>query len=538
VCVAGQPLGESLATITYDPFVQGESADHEGDILVHYQSPLISGDDVYLMQKGGTYTPCAPDGDGGLICDPRTRSSQTWSEAAYRWTGGRLALQWTAPTDWKPVPSPGDEPLFQPAVGSRYLYLPGGSGTIHKVDRTTGARVTTINPFAGMTMTGDLYVAGPLTLDDAGNVYYNVLGLAPMNPFSSDASAWLVKVGPDDRYVSAPYSALVPGAPAADGTCHGFFNTTDFPLPWPPPNDSDGGVVTAPSRTCLSQRPGVNIAPAIGPDGTIFTVSRAHNASLDSFVVAVRPDLSPKWASSLRDLLNDGCGVRIPTDGDTMDNRFHCRPGTTVGVDRATNLRPAGQVVDSSSSSPVALPDGAVIYGAFTGYNGSRGHLFKFGADGRFQASFDFGWDVTPAVYRHDGTYSIVTKDNHYAEDAMGVPLGPYFITQLGANLQIEWQFRNTNTMSCEVGMNGQLSCVSDHPNGFEWCINAPAVDANGVVYAGAEDGVLYAIGQGGALREHRFLSMSIGAAYTPLALDAAGRLYTLNDGVMTVIGR
>jgi hypothetical protein len=33
-------------------------------------------------------------------------------------------------------------------------------------------------------------------------------------------------------------------------------------------------------------------------------------------------------------------------------------------------------------------------------------------------AVFDFGWDSTPAVFSHDGTYSIVIKDNHYDEES------------------------------------------------------------------------------------------------------------------------
>jgi hypothetical protein len=39
------------------------------------------------------------------------------------------------------------------------------------------------------------------------------------------------------------------------------------------------------------------------------------------------------------------------------------------------------------------------------------------------------------------------------------------------------------------------------HPNGFEWCVNEPAVDARGNVYANAEDGFVYQIGQGGILK-------------------------------------
>jgi outer membrane protein assembly factor BamB len=78
---------------------------------------------------------------------------------------------------------------------------------------------------------------------------------------------------------------------------------------------------------------------------------------------------------------------------------------------------------------------------------------------------------------------------------------------------------------------------VSDHPHGFEWCINAPAIDAQGTVYANGEDGVLYAIPQGGGKAQAIFLRQSIGAAYTPLSIDARGRVYAENFGSLYVVG-
>ena len=60
VCVTGQATTRVLAKIFYDPFIVMEKDDQDGDILVHYQSPLIVDDDVYMMVKSGTYTPCDP----------------------------------------------------------------------------------------------------------------------------------------------------------------------------------------------------------------------------------------------------------------------------------------------------------------------------------------------------------------------------------------------------------------------------------------------------------------------------------------------
>ena len=105
-------------------------------------------------------------------------------------------------------------------------------------------------------------------------------------------------------------------------------------------------------------------------------------------------------------------------------------------------------------------------------------------------------------------------------------------------NLKIEWSFQNTNTQSCTRNPDGSITCVSDHPDGFEWCVNAAVVDAKGTVYANSEDGNLYAIGQGGVFRQRIFQQLAIGAAYTPASMDKRGRIYSQNDGMLFVVGR
>ncbi len=54
-----------------------------------------------------------------------------------------------------------------------------------------------------------------------------------------------------------------------------------------------------------------------------------------------------------------------------------------------------------------------------TRYNYARGHLFRFSATGEFMSACDFGWDITPAIFEHDGTWSVIVKDNFY-------PVGSY----------------------------------------------------------------------------------------------------------------
>ena len=139
----------------------------------------------------------------------------------------------------------------------------------------------------------------------------------------------------------------------------------------------------------------------------------------------------------------------------------------------------------------------------------------------------------------HIRTFSVIVKDNTYGVDSNGNVTGPFYIRQLSADLgTVEWTFRSTNTESCRRNADGTLDCVSDHPNGFEWCINAPAVDALGNVYANSEDGRLYVIAQGGTEVGSLFTNLALGAAYTLLALGHDGRIYTQNDGHLFVIGQ
>jgi len=537
-CVAGAvTAAKPLATVAYDTLINDEKADADGEILVHYQAPLVVGDDLYMEWKAGVYTPCMTV-DNVTTCDLHRRDTQVWSEKGFRWESGQLVEKWMFASDWKPMPDFGDfEPMFQPAVFGDFIYLPGAGGSVFKLTRKDGVTVSHIQPFGATDP--DRYVTGGLTIDGDGNLFYNSVKLDHTNPFGTDVDAELVKVAPDGTFKTVTYQSLVPDAPAPADMCRGTFNTRTTPRPWPPADDVNGAVLPPTLFPCRSQRPSWNVAPSLGPDGTIFTVSRTHASDRYSWVVAVKPDLTPKWTRSLAKIFNDGCGSPfLPIDGDA-DHLFDCAIGARAGVDPATNELPSGRANDSASSSPVALPDGSVLYGAFTGYNISRGHLVKLGATGAILATFDFGWDVTPAVWQHDDTYSIILKDNFYTFDENGVDNGPYYIRQLDANLRSEWSYQSANTMSCGVGDDGTKTCVSDHPHGFEWCINAPAVDKDGTVYVNSEDGNVYAIPQGGSATATKsiFLNQAVGAAYTPVVLDQKGRIITLNNGKMTVLG-
>jgi len=543
--VVGQSLDRNIVNILYDTLVEdemdaGEELVGEQALLAHYQAPLVDGNDVYMMRKTGTYS----------ITD---YSTQNWSETKYSWQGGTLVEAWNFATDWKAPGSAFDfwEPVFHPALAHGFLYVPGAGGTIFKVDKTTGTG-TRINPFNNVNDNAT-FTASPISVAPNGDLYYNVVRIVPGGSsfFSHDVvDSWLVKVTAAGLVTKVSYSVLTPGTPAGNAQCQNAFVEGVDPLPWPPSPTAVPGSVT-----CGTQRAALNIAPAIAPDGTIYTISRAHLISRWGYLIAVNPDLTPKWISSLRERFNDGCGVPVSQGGFFPPNGAPggCRAGANLGVDPATNRPGGGRVLDDSSSTPVVAPDGSVFYGAYSRYNYAQGHLMKFSASGAYLGTYGFGWDITPGIYEHGGTYSVLTKENRYGEvgsycnteefcpsdrDASNPTYGEaYFITQLNKNLNVQWMFQNTNTLSCHRNPDDTVTCVDDHPKSFEWCVNAWVIDANGTSFVNSEDGNLFAIDQGGIVRKTIFQQLALGAAYTPTSIGNDGKIYSQNAGRLFVAG-
>ena len=140
-------------------------------------------------------------------------------------------------------------------------------------------------------------------------------------------------------------------------------------------------------------------------------------------------------------------------------------------------------------------------------------------------------WAQWGSTAQHTGAANVAAQglNKQLADIVYARPAGPYYITQLDTNLNVEWQFQNT-------------TIDANHPNGYEWCVNAPAIDSNGVVYANSEDGNVYAIAQGNSgvsttPKQKMFLKLALGAAYTPLSVGSDGKLYMQNDGHLLIVG-
>ncbi len=267
-----------------------EQALNSGDLLVHYQTPLIDGNDVYMESKAGSYTKGA-------------YNTQTWHQNKFSWINGQLTKVWTFDSDWVPPGGQADfwEPVYHAALANGVVYDPGAGGSIFKLDKSSGTAIKRIVPTQFLHPDGTLdpqtYTVSPLTADSSGNIYYNVLKIQDNgNFYGMDAvDSWLVKVAPDDSINLVSYTGLNPAAPKATDLCLGIFSSTQ--LPWPPSADA-----VPPSVPCGLQRVGINIAPAIAADGTIYTLTRGHFliGARHSFLLAINPDLTLKWASSLR----------------------------------------------------------------------------------------------------------------------------------------------------------------------------------------------------------------------------------------------
>src|SRR5260370_29197590 len=224
VPVAGQTGSNIQAQIVYDPFICKEQSGPyaQDSLLVHYQTPLVDGNDVCMECKSGQYS------------NIKDWTVQTWCENKFSWVDGQLTLQWTHINEWKRVPfspdkdGPGWAPVYHGALTSQAMWVPGFGGALWKLDRSTGAVIAHVTPF-GSTLDPNTYAVGPLSADKFGNIYYNVMQLdgSVKDPWVVDVlGSWLVKVTAAGVPTAVPWSSLVAGLdtegnaiPAATAQC-------------------------------------------------------------------------------------------------------------------------------------------------------------------------------------------------------------------------------------------------------------------------------------------------------------------------------
>src|SRR5215475_14722856 len=91
--LVGQSFDAVLGDIVYDPHAAASAADQDGDLLVHYQTPLTDGEDVFMEFKTGVFTTL------------QHWETQIWNQKRLHWENGQLVEKWVFQSDWKPVPS-------------------------------------------------------------------------------------------------------------------------------------------------------------------------------------------------------------------------------------------------------------------------------------------------------------------------------------------------------------------------------------------------------------------------------------------------
>ena len=124
----GQNLNQNIADIIYDSSVPGEISVAnqlfgEPVLLIHYQVPLIDGNDVYMEFKSGNV-------------NRNMFSTLDWAENKLSWQSGQLVQVWSFASDWKAPGSYFDfwQPVFHSVLANGSIYVPGAGGTIFRVN--------------------------------------------------------------------------------------------------------------------------------------------------------------------------------------------------------------------------------------------------------------------------------------------------------------------------------------------------------------------------------------------------------------------
>ena len=354
-------------------------------LLAHYAVPLIDATARSTWSfKTGAYTGCR---------EAATRS--TWSvQRSSSGSTRQLEAVWTFESDWKPEPLDADGlGVGLPAgdLGPRHLRARASAARCIAWPRETGISEGRINPVhrrrpdalrrrrsrRGPGRQRRLQRDRLFRHDRSGGRRGRLARARRARERRAVARELTRRSCPARRGAGDPCQAQFRGRPA----------------PWPPTPDrraADGLLRLAAPRHQRRSGDRAGRHDLHGqPGAPVPTATR--------YLVAVHPDLTPAWSASLRGILNDGCGV-LRADRRHEPRLPHGRARRRRS--RRPTTSPPGRVRDAGTVLPgrPARRNGA-HRDARRRYNYARGHLFKFNAQGGVLATYDFGWDITPAVF-------------------------------------------------------------------------------------------------------------------------------------------
>jgi outer membrane protein assembly factor BamB len=234
--------------------------------------------------------------------------------------------------------------------------------------------------------------------------------------------------------------------------------------------------------------------PAVGPDGTIYTVRSgiADDHHIESTLYALDPDGTMKWSLDAAAPEGTDSSPSIGPNG-----RLYLASGQVVRI-----LDPDGselQVSEPCFGSPMA--PAVALDGSF--YTPAYTHLCAFSPDGSLRWEFIAERWLTyfPAI-ADDGTIYVASHRNHPNDSTL------YAINPDGTQ---RWAF--------------QIEAYN---------MSAPVIGADGTVYFGATDNRLYALNPDGTVK---WSYEADGDVASP-AIGADGTLYvTSNDGYLYAFG-
>jgi hypothetical protein len=188
---------QSLGRIRWQtPVDLAPQYDDEGELLIHYGSPLVTSRNTVIV-------PVKTGATGGLRVDARDGATGT--------------LKWTATTDYVFPPStwtPEFAPAMTPNAKPR-LYYPGAGGTVYFRDDPDSDHGATgqvafygLNQYAANRQAYDstVIINTPLTVDPAGNVYFGFL-VTGENPSSLVSGIARISASGQGTWISAAAAA-------------------------------------------------------------------------------------------------------------------------------------------------------------------------------------------------------------------------------------------------------------------------------------------------------------------------------------------